>query len=173
MKKYLKWHVAMRLRLWCSGSLSVWNKCSEWLWDLIQFLWVLNVGLFTLAGREKHVAILAVHSTESFLLVCVLVGYIVWQKTAKEQESISCYIKQHDSSCEQSVIWNATKSAIFSELLYSSCPLPPCLLRHLLCADTAAFSMGKAGASTSALFSLKTKEPIRKENIKLANNTEE
>lgn len=41
-----------------------------------------DLGLFTLAGREKHVAILTVHSTEGFLLVCILVGYIVWQKTA-------------------------------------------------------------------------------------------
>lgn len=44
---------------------------------------MLDVGLFTLAGREEHAAIFAVHATEGFLLVCILVGYIVWQKTAK------------------------------------------------------------------------------------------
>lgn len=34
-----------------------------------------------------------------------------------------------------------------------------------LCADTTALSMGKTGASTSALFPLKSKECVRKENI--------
>ncbi len=44
---------------------------------------MLDVWLFTLAGREEHVATLAVHSTEGFLLVCILLGYVIWQKTAK------------------------------------------------------------------------------------------
>lgn len=47
---------------------------------------MLDMELFTLAGREEHVAILAVHSTEGFLLVCILVGYIVWQETVKEHK---------------------------------------------------------------------------------------
>ena len=47
---------------------------------------MLDLELFTLAGREEHVALLAVHSTESFLLVCVLVGYIVWQETVRENK---------------------------------------------------------------------------------------
>lgn len=42
----------------------------------------------------------------------------------------------------------------------------------LLCADTTALSMGKTGASTSALFSLEIKHTafIRKENAKLLVN---
>ena len=46
---------------------------------------MLEVLLFTLAGREEHVAILAVHSAEGFLLVRILVGHIVWQEAAKNQ----------------------------------------------------------------------------------------
>lgn len=65
---------------------------------------VFYLGLFTLAGREKHVAILAVHSTEGFLLVCILVGYIVWQKTAKEKGSISFDRQQCESSCKHHVM---------------------------------------------------------------------
>lgn len=57
-----------------------------------------DLGLFTLAGREKHVAILTVHSTEGFLLVCILVGYIVWQKTANNNIEHD-YIQQGESSC--------------------------------------------------------------------------
>lgn len=51
----------------------------------IQFLRVVmsDLELFTLAGREEHVAILAVHSTEGFLLVCIFVRYIVWQETVR------------------------------------------------------------------------------------------
>lgn len=45
---------------------------------------MLEILLFTLARREEHVAILAVHSTEGFLLVRILVGYIVWQETAED-----------------------------------------------------------------------------------------
>lgn len=44
---------------------------------------MVHSSLFTLAGRQKHVALLTVHATEGFLLVCILVGYVVWQKTAK------------------------------------------------------------------------------------------
>lgn len=47
---------------------------------------MLDLVLFTLAGREEHVAILAVHSTEGFLLVCILVGHIIWQETAWEHQ---------------------------------------------------------------------------------------
>lgn len=47
---------------------------------------MLDLGLFTLAGREEHVAILAVDTTEGFLLVRILVGYIVWQETVKEHK---------------------------------------------------------------------------------------
>lgn len=75
---------------------------------------VVQADVLVLAGREEHVAILAVHSAEGFLLVCVLVGYIVWQK---------------------------------------------------MCADTSALSVGKTGASTSAVLPLKGKENITLVNI--------
>lgn len=42
---------------------------------------MLDLELFTLASREEHVAIFTVDATEGFLLVCVFVGYIIWQET--------------------------------------------------------------------------------------------
>lgn len=61
---------------------------------------MLDLGLFTLAGGEEHVAILAVHSTEGFLLVRILVGYIVGQKTVKEQGvNIKIFTKYIQQSC--------------------------------------------------------------------------
>lgn len=58
---------------------------------------MLDLGLFTLASREEHVSILAVHSTEGLLLIRILVGYIIWQKTAKERESEPLDRRQRDA----------------------------------------------------------------------------
>lgn len=58
---------------------------------MTEVLWVLilDLDLFTLAGREEHVAMLTVDSTEGFLLVRILVGYIVWQETVEEYKGQS------------------------------------------------------------------------------------
>lgn len=50
---------------------------------------MLDLDLFTLAGRKEHVAILTVDSTEGFLLVRILVGYIVWQETVEKHKGQS------------------------------------------------------------------------------------
>lgn len=47
-------------------------------------LYEFNVS--TLAGGQKHVAVLTVHTAEGLLLVRILVRNIVWQKTAKNQK---------------------------------------------------------------------------------------
>lgn len=85
-------------------------------------------------------------------------------ENCKEQESISCNIQQCNIQQSRNT---ATTWFSFFLCVWSSGNL----LRHLLCADTTALSMGKTGASTSALLSLKNRELIRKVNIKLVNNT--
>lgn len=65
---------------------------------------MLDLVLFTLAGREEHVAILAVHSTEGFLLVCILVGHIVWQETVEEHRGHNFNISS--SSCPMHCIFS-------------------------------------------------------------------
>lgn len=42
------------------------------------------VHVLTLAGREEHVAIVTVHTTERFLLVCVLVCHMIGQETEEK-----------------------------------------------------------------------------------------
>lgn len=84
-------------------------------------------------------------------------------ENCKEQESISYkYNSVTYSNQEIQQLLDSYSSSVWSS---------GNLLRHLLCADTTALSMGKTGASTSALLSLKNRELIRKVNIKLVNNT--
>lgn len=89
--------------------------------------------MFTLTGRQEHVAVLTVHPAEGLLLVRILVRHVVWQKTAKESK-----VRVRGFFFFISTARGGTGRAA----------------SHSLRADATALSVRKAGASTPALFPL-------------------
>lgn len=72
------------------------------------------LGKFTLAGREKHVAILTVEATEGLVVVCSLLRDRVWQETRVETQGMDGVIplenahqkkKKHSGSSESFDGW--------------------------------------------------------------------